>query len=65
MELERKDADLSGSYFYERAGAFNSAMRTLELKGRVDEDGNITLAETTYAAGNPRIPASSKANSMV
>ena len=54
MELERKDADLSGSYFYERAGAFNSAMRTLELKGRVDEDGNITLAETTYAAGNPQ-----------
>src|SRR5262245_15955698 len=26
MELERKEADLSGSYFYERAGAFNSAM---------------------------------------
>src|SRR5262245_15907578 len=45
MELERKDADLSGSYFYDRAGAFNSATRTLELKGRVDEDGNITLAE--------------------
>src|SRR5687767_6291787 len=31
MELERKDADLSGSYFYERAGAVNSATRTLEL----------------------------------
>jgi Protein of unknown function (DUF3298)/Deacetylase PdaC len=54
MELERKDADLSGSYFYERAGAFNSAMRTLALKGRVDEDGNVTLAETTYEAGNPQ-----------
>jgi hypothetical protein len=54
MELERKDADLSGSYFYERAGAFNSAMRTLALKGRVDEDGNFTLAETTYEAGNPQ-----------
>ena len=54
MELERKDADLSGSYFYERAGAFNSAMRTLELKGRIDEDGNVTLAETTYKAGNPQ-----------
>src|SRR5215470_10788600 len=24
MELERKGADLTGSYFYERAGAFNS-----------------------------------------
>jgi Protein of unknown function (DUF3298). len=54
MELERKDADMSGSYFYERAGAFNSAMRTLALKGRVDEDGNVTLAETTYEAGNPQ-----------
>ena len=54
MELERKDADLSGSYFYERAGAFNSAMRTLALKGRIDEDGNVTLAETTYASGNPQ-----------
>jgi hypothetical protein len=54
MELERKDADLSGSYFYERAGAFNSAMRTLALKGRIDEDGNVTLAETTYATGNPQ-----------
>jgi hypothetical protein len=52
MELERKDADLTGSYFYERAGAFNSAMRTLELKGRIDEGGNVTLTETTYKAGN-------------
>jgi len=54
MELERKDADLTGSYFYERAGAFNSAMRTLELKGRIDGDGNVTLAETTYEKGNPQ-----------
>ena len=54
MELERKDADLTGSYFYERAGAFNSAMRTLELKGRIEVDGNVTLAETTNESGNPR-----------
>jgi hypothetical protein len=54
MELERKDANLTGSYFYERAGAFNSAMRTLELKGRIDGDGNVTLAETTYSRGNPQ-----------
>src|SRR6266545_2601626 len=54
MELERKDSDLTGSYFYERAGAFNSAMRTLELKGRIDGDGNVTLAETTNERGNPR-----------
>jgi Deacetylase PdaC/Protein of unknown function (DUF3298) len=54
MELERKGADLTGGYFYERAGAFNSAMRTLELKGRIDGDGNVTLTETTYKAGNPQ-----------
>ena len=54
MELERKGADLTGSYFYERAGAFNSAMRTLELKGRIDGDGNVTLTETAYGADNPR-----------
>jgi hypothetical protein len=54
MELERKDADLTGSYFYVRAGAFNSAMRTLELKGRIDGDGNVTLAETAYERGNPQ-----------
>ena len=47
MQLERKGADLTGSYFYERAGAFNAAMNTLELKGRVDEDGNATLTEAT------------------
>src|SRR5262245_7613775 len=54
MELERKDADLTGGYFYERAGAFNLAMRTLELKGRIDGDGNVTLAETAYKEGNPQ-----------
>ncbi|MGH9754184.1 MAG: hypothetical protein ACREA2_15505, partial [Blastocatellia bacterium] len=54
MDLERKGDDLTGGYFYERAGAFNAAMRTLELKGRIDGDGNVTLTETTYKAGNPR-----------
>src|SRR5262252_4875512 len=54
MELERKGADLTGGYFYERAGAFNTAMRTLELKGRIDEGGNVALEETTYMRGNPQ-----------
>jgi hypothetical protein len=48
MSLERNGADLTGDYFYERAGAFNSAMRTLDLKGRIDQDGNVALTETTY-----------------
>src|SRR5262245_17408549 len=54
MELERKDADLTGSYFYERDGAFNLAMRTLKLKSRIDGDGNVALAESTNERGNPR-----------
>src|SRR5262249_17884293 len=54
MALERKDAALNGSYYYERAGAFNSAMRTLELKGRIDGEGNVNLAETTNERGNPQ-----------
>ena len=56
MELQRKDSDLSGSYYYERAGAFNSAMRTLGLKGRIDGDGNVSLIETTqnYKTGKPQ-----------
>jgi hypothetical protein len=54
MELERKGADLTGGYFYERAGAFNSAIRTLGLKGGIDGDGNVTLTETAYGVGNPR-----------
>src|SRR5262245_34488719 len=38
MSLERKSADLTGSYFYERAGAFNvyeSEKKTLKLKGLI------------------------------
>jgi len=54
MQLERKDAELRGSYYYERAGAFNAAMRTLELKGKIDADGNVTLTETTYRTGKPQ-----------
>ncbi|MBO0724201.1 MAG: DUF3298 and DUF4163 domain-containing protein [Blastocatellia bacterium] len=54
MKLERKGADLTGEYFYERAGAFNSAMRTLELKGRIDDGGNVTLIETTNNPDNER-----------
>jgi hypothetical protein len=51
MTLERKGAGLTGGYFYERPGAFNSAMRTLELEGRIDKDGNVTMIEKSYKAG--------------
>jgi hypothetical protein len=54
MSLERKGSDLTGGYFYERAGAFNSVMRTLDLEGRIDADGNVTLTETTNDGGNER-----------
>jgi hypothetical protein len=48
VELERDGNKLSGNYFYERAGAINLADKTLTLKGRIDNEGNITLGETTY-----------------
>jgi hypothetical protein len=54
MELERHGATLSGGYFYERAGAFNLALRTLELSGRIDGDGNVTLTETAYTGDRQR-----------
>src|SRR5262249_36300636 len=56
MELERKGDDLTGGYFYERTGAFNVAMKTLELKGRIDGDGNVTLTEMAqnFETGNPQ-----------
>jgi hypothetical protein len=47
MALERKGDKLTGSYFYDRAGAFNVAEKTLSLEGRVDRDGNAALTETT------------------
>lgn len=47
MELERKGDELTGGYFYERPGAFNAAMRTLGLKGRIDGDGNVVLSESS------------------
>src|SRR5215471_9684688 len=47
MQLERKGDELTGSYLYERPGAFNSAMRTLDLKGRIDQDGNVVLSESS------------------
>jgi len=57
MSLERKGADLTGSYFYERAGAFNvyeSEKKALKLKGLIDGDGNVTLTETSDETGNPQ-----------
>src|SRR5262249_8268523 len=55
MTLERKDADLTGRYFYERAGAFKVfEKKGLELKGRVDGDGNVALTETSDETGNPQ-----------
>ena len=48
MDIERKGAELSGSYYYDRPGAFNVAERTLELKGRIDGQGNVMLDETDY-----------------
>jgi hypothetical protein len=47
MALERKENELSGGYYYEKPGAANLAMKTLELKGRIDDAGNATMTETS------------------
>jgi hypothetical protein len=54
MSLERKSDNLTGAYFYERVAASNGMERTLKLKGRIDGDGNVTLAETSGKTGNPQ-----------
>src|SRR5215471_17687681 len=57
MLLERKGADLTGSYAYERAGAYNvyeSEKKALKLKGLIDGDGNVTLTETSDETANPQ-----------
>src|SRR5205085_11060506 len=37
---------LTGNYFYERAGAANVALKTIGLSGKVDKDGAASLTET-------------------
>jgi hypothetical protein len=57
MSLERKGADLTGGYVYERAGAYNVyelQNKALKLNGMIDGDGNVTLTETSDEAGNPQ-----------
>lgn len=44
MELRRTADRLFGSYFYPRPGA----VRYISLDGKVDEQGNVTLAESTF-----------------
>jgi hypothetical protein len=46
MELTRKGNQLTGNYFYERAGAANVALKTITLAGKVDKDGKAALTET-------------------
>ncbi|MGH9754185.1 MAG: DUF3298 domain-containing protein [Blastocatellia bacterium] len=56
MKLEREGTDLTGEYFYVRAGVSNvyGLERTLKLKGRIDGDGNATLTETSDETGSQR-----------
>lgn len=50
MELERKGGKLSGSYYYEKAGAVNVPEKPLTLVGKVDKEGKVTLGETAFSA---------------
>lgn len=49
MSLIRQGNKLSGSYFYERVGAANLAEKTLSLAGKIEKDGQVSLAETAIA----------------
>jgi len=53
MGLERNGADLDGGYSYERVGGFSELATVLNLKGRIDRAGNVTLTETSFENGNP------------
>ncbi len=48
MDIERNGAKITGNYFYDKPGAWNLADKLLDLKGKVDKDGNVTLNETSY-----------------
>lgn len=50
LNLTRQGNKLSGSYFYPRAGAANSAEKNIALEGKVEKDGKATLTETTFSA---------------
>ena len=50
MELERQGGKLTGSYYYEKAGAANVAEKSLTLTGKIDKEGKATLSETAYSA---------------
>jgi uncharacterized protein DUF3298 len=54
MKLEREGAKLTGSYFYERVGAFSVVMRTLWLEGRIGAGGKVTLTETSSENSDPQ-----------
>lgn len=50
MELERQGGKLTGSYYYEKAGAANVAEKSLTLAGKVDKEGKAILSETAFSA---------------
>ncbi|MBI1765704.1 MAG: DUF3298 and DUF4163 domain-containing protein [Acidobacteria bacterium] len=49
VELERKGAKLTGSYYYEKVGAANVAEKLLSLAGKIDKEGKVTLVETAFS----------------
>jgi hypothetical protein len=48
MDIEREGAKITGNYFYDKPGAWNLADKLLDLNGKVDKDGNVTISETNY-----------------
>jgi Protein of unknown function (DUF3298) len=62
MKLECDGAALTGSYFYERTGAFSVVMRTLWLEGRIGAGGKVTLTETNYGTDGQKKTGEFKGN---
>src|SRR5262245_6822571 len=48
MDIERDGSKIKGDYFYDKPGAYNLADKLLNLNGKVDKDGNVTLNESRY-----------------
>jgi hypothetical protein len=46
MDIERDKTGIQGNYFYDKPGAYNLAGKLLDLKGKVDNEGTVTLNES-------------------
>src|SRR5262249_20252473 len=60
MDIERDGSKITGSYFYDKPGAYNLAYKLLDLNGKVDKEGNVTLDESGYETGEKKLTGTFK-----